>query len=630
MDDQKNWLLAIALTLAVIFIWQLLFVNPQQQKQSPPPQQQTQTQPQTPTQPSAGSPQPETPPQAAPGTVPQAAPPPPTILTREAALAASPRVRIDTPRLGGSLALMGGRIDDLALKQYRETIDPKSPAIELLSPSGSAQPFYAEFGWTAPAGSATKLPGPDTLWRQEGSGALSVDHPVTLIYDNGDGLLFRRTVSVDDKYMFTIRDDVVNNSPAPVTLYPYALISRHGTPETSGYGILHEGPIGMMGDKCLRQSSFSFYTECHEESYKTLEDKKTLAFDVVDAWFGFTDKYWAAVLVPDTKARVQAKFSSGKIGQLPTYQADYLLAPLTIAPGGTVSAEGRLFAGAKEVATVDAYDMELHLNRFNLLIDWGRFYLITQPMFWSIDHIYRYVGNFGIAILMITLIIKILFLPLANKSYASMAKMKAVQPEMQAIRTRFAEDKAKQQQAMMELYKKEKINPVAGCLPMVIQIPVFFSLYKVLFVTIEMRHAPFFGWIQDLSAPDPTNVFNLFGLLAFDPTVYGGSLFHLGAWPLIMGVTMFLQMKLNPPPPDPAQQVVFNWMPLIFTFMLANFSAGLVIYWAWNNLLSVGQQSFIMHRHGAKIELFNNLKPLARAPMGLFDRLKALVARKQL
>jgi YidC/Oxa1 family membrane protein insertase len=433
---------------------------------------------------------------------------------------------------------------------------------------------------------------------------------VTLTYDNGEGLQFRRTISVDDHYLFTIRDEVANSGSAPVTLYPYALISRHGTPPTSGLAYVHEGPIGVMGDKCLRQSNFSLYTECHEETYKTLENKGAISFDVVNAWFGFTDKYWAATLMPATDARVQATFSYAKIGALPAYQSSYLLDPQTIAPGGSGSSFGRLFAGAKEVATVNSYNEDLRLNRFNLLIDWGRFYLITQPMFWAIDHIYRYVGNFGVAILIITFLVKVLFLPLANKSYASMAKMKAVQPEIQAIRTRYAEDKVKQQQAMMELYRKEKINPVAGCLPILIQVPVFISLYKVLIVTIEMRHAPFFGWIHDLSAPDPTNVFNLFGLLPFDPTLVGGSFLHIGAWPLIMGVTMFLQMKLNPPPPDPAQQVVFNWMPVIFTFMLANFSAGLVIYWAWNNTLSVAQQSFIMNRHGAKIELWDNIKAL--------------------
>jgi YidC/Oxa1 family membrane protein insertase len=422
---------------------------------------------------------------------------------------------------------------------------------------------------------------------------------VTLTYDNGEGLEFRRTFTVDDRYLFTVKDEVANKSPAAVTLYPYALISRHGAPKTLGYYILHEGLIGVFGDQGLK-----------EETYAKMEEKKNESFDVTNAWLGITDKYWAATLLPDTDAKVKARFSFSATGNVKTYQTDYLLEPRTIEPGASTSANARLFAGAKEVAIVDGYDKELGLNRFELLIDWGYFYFITKPMFWTIDHIYHFVGNFGIAILLVTVLVKILFFPLANKSYASMAKMKAVQPEMAAIRERYADDKTKQQQAMMELYKKEKVNPIAGCLPIAIQIPVFFSLYKVLFITIEMRHAPFFGWIHDLSAPDPSNVFTLFGLVPWDPTVLpvAGSFLHLGAWPLIMGVTMWMQMKLNPPPPDPAQAMVFNWMPVIFTFMLANFSAGLVIYWAWNNSLSVLQQSVIMHRHGAKIQLFDNLK----------------------
>jgi YidC/Oxa1 family membrane protein insertase len=296
--------------------------------------------------------------------------------------------------------------------------------------------------------------------------------------------------------------------------------------------------------------------------------------------------------------------------------------PQTIAPGTSGAANARLFAGAKEVETVVGYDRQYGLNRFELLIDWGWFYFVTKPMFLALDWLFRYFGNFGIAILLITVVIKLAFFPLANKSYASMAKMKAVQPEMMAIRDRFADDKVKQQQAMMELYKKEKINPVAGCLPIVIQIPVFFALYKVLFITIEMRHAPFFGWIKDLSAPDPTTIFNLFGLIPWDPTVIPvvGPFLHLGVWPIIMGITMWAQMKLNPAPPDPTQKMIFDWMPLVFTFMLASFSAGLVIYWAWNNLLSVAQQSYIMHRHGAKIELWDNVKELGRGIKGLVVR----------
>jgi YidC/Oxa1 family membrane protein insertase len=591
MTDQKNTLLAIVLSALVLIGWQIFFGMPQMEKQKQVQQQQ----PSAPTVPQ----QPGITPQ--PGTVPQAPGGPGLTMSREAALAQSPRVRIETPSLVGSIALKGGRVDDLSLIKYRETVDPKSPAIVLLAPSGSPHPFYAQFGWTPAAGASVKLPGDDTVWRQEGGGALAVDRPVKLVYDNGEGLEFRRTVAIDDKYLFTIKDEVLNKGAAPVTLYPYALISRHGTPKTEGYYILHEGLIGVLGEKGLQ-----------EVTYSDIEKKKLETFDVTNAWLGITDKYWAATLLPDTSAKVHASFSAGLIGTLKTYQSDYRLDPQTIAPGASGSANARLFAGAKEVATVDDYDKRLELNKFDRLIDWGWFYFITKPLFLAMDWIYHKVGNFGLAILIITVLIKIVFFPLANKSYASMAKMKAVQPEMMAIRERYGDDKMKQQQAMMELYKKEKINPVAGCLPILVQIPVFFALYKVLFVTIEMRHAPFFGWIKDLSAPDPLTVFNLFGLIPWDPTVIPviGTFLHLGPWPLIMGVTMWLQMKLNPPPPDPTQKMIFDWMPIIFTFMLATFSAGLVIYWAWNNTLSVLQQSVIMHKHGAKIELFDNIKDL--------------------
>jgi YidC/Oxa1 family membrane protein insertase len=598
MTDQKNTLIAIVLSALVLIGWQIFFGLPQVEKQKQIQQQQAQERS-----------------QPAPGTAPQAPGQPSTVpgqtVTREAALAASPRIQLDTPRLAGSVSLKGGRLDDLSLVKYRETVDPNSPAIVLLAPSGSPQPFYSEFGWVAGAGTTVKMPGPDTIWRQEGSGALTIDHPVTLAYDNGEGLEFRRTVAVDDRYLFTIRDEVANKSPAAVTLYPYALISRHGTPHTLGYYILHEGLVGVMGDQGLK-----------EETYAKIEEKKSETFDVTNAWLGITDKYWAATLLPDTNAKVRARFSFDLLNNVKKYQTDYLLDPQTIAPGATGSANARLFAGAKEVQVVDGYDKELKLNRFELLIDWGWFYFITKPLFVVMDWIYRHIGNFGVAILLVTVMIKILFFPLANKSYASMAKMKAVQPEMAAIRERYADDKMKQQQAMMELYKKEKINPVAGCLPIVIQIPVFFALYKVLFVTIEMRHAPFFGWIKDLAAPDPTTVFNLFGLIPWDPTVVPviGSFLHLGLWPLIMGVTMWFQMKLNPAPPDPTQAMIFNYMPIIFTFMLASFPAGLVIYWAWNNSLSVAQQSVIMNRHGAKIELWDNLKGTWEGLKGLFKK----------
>jgi len=597
MNESKNTILAIVLSGLVLLIWQYFFGLPYLEKQKqaqPPPQQQSQ--------PAAGTPTgPQEPGSAAQLPTAPLAGQPEHPLSRTEALAKSPRIAVDTPQIRGSIALTGGRIDDVSLKRYHETIDPNSPNIELLSPSGSPHPFYAELGWLAAPGSTVKVPASDSIWRQQGSGDLGVDRPVTLIWDNGEGLEFRRTISVDDKYLFSVRDQVLNKSQSPVTLSPYALISRHGTPPTLGYYILHEGLIGELGDKL------------EEVTYKTIADKKTMQFkDVTNGWLGFTDKYWAATLLPDISARLQASFTAATIGTLPTYQTAYVLDAQTSQPGGIAAADVRLFAGAKEVTTIDAYAQQLKLNNFDKLIDWGYLYFITKPMFKLIHYFYQLVGNFGVAILIVTVLVKLLFFPLANKSYASMAKMKALQPQMQTVRERYPDDKVKQQQEMMELYKKEKINPLAGCLPIVIQIPVFFSLYKVLFITIEMRHAPFFGWIKDLSAPDPTTVFNLFGLIPWDPSHLPmfGPFLMLGAWPLVMGVTMWLQMKLNPAPPDPTQKMMMDWMPVIFTFMLASFSAGLVIYWAWNNLLSVIQQSIIMQKNGAKIELFDNLKAL--------------------
>jgi YidC/Oxa1 family membrane protein insertase len=616
MIENKNTILAIVLSALVLIAWQYFVGMPQQaarehqqasqqlQRKQTAQSGETAKSAENASAPSTTEPGPPRPPgETAPAqaNVPE---------SRDAALKVSPRVPIRTDSLQGSINLKGARIDDIDLSKFRETVNPDSPPIELLSPSGSPDPFYAEFGWTGASGTKVKLPTSDTLWKQEGSGALTVSHPVTLIYDNGEGLEFRRTIAVDDKYLFTIKDAVVNKSANPVSLYPYALISRHDTPKTLGYYLLHEGLIGYLGSDGLQ-----------EYTYKKIKEKKSVDFNVTDGWLGITDKYWAAVLIPDTKAHLKARFSNSQIGSRETYQTDYLLDKQTIAPGATGTADARLFAGAKEVSvvginfslgSVGGYNKALHLNHFDLLIDWGWFYFITKPMFLVLDFFYHLFGNFGIAILIVTVLIKAAFFPLANKSYASMAKMKAVQPQMAALRERYPDDKAKQQQELMALYKKEKINPLAGCLPIAIQIPVFFSLYKVLFVTIEMRHAPFFGWIHDLSAPDPTNVFTLFGLVPWDPMVIPmvGHFFHLGLWPLIMGVTMWAQMRLNPAPPDPTQKMIFAWMPVIFTFMLASFPAGLVIYWAWNNSLSVAQQSVIMRKHGAKVELLDNIKAL--------------------
>jgi YidC/Oxa1 family membrane protein insertase len=614
MTDNRNTILAVILSGLVLIGWQYFFNLPQMEKQraaqqaqselvKPAPQQGTTTTPSSAPQ-TGSSPAPST---NVPANQPASAAP---AVDREAAIAAGPRIKIDTPRLSGSIALKGARIDDLSLVQFRDTVDPASPAIVLYSPSGTENPYYAEFGWVAASGSTVKLPDYNTVWEQESIGSLTPTTPVKLRYDNGDGLTFHRTISIDDRYLFTIKDDVSNVGNAPVTLYPFALISRHGTPKVAGYYILHEGLIGYLGDQGLQ-----------EYGYKKIDDAKAVSFKVTDGWLGITDKYWASALLPDTSAQLQARFSSNLVGAIRTYQTDYLQDAQTIAIGGTGSANAQLFAGAKEASVVGmnfpiggfgGYNKQLGLNHFDLLIDWGWFYFITKPMFLALDFFYHLVGNFGIAILLVTVLVKLLFFPLANKSYASMAKMKSVQPQLAALKERYPDDKVKQQQEMMEIYKKEKINPIAGCLPVALQIPVFFSLYKVLFVTIEMRHAPFFGWIKDLSAPDPTNLFNLFGLLHFDPTQVPlfGHYLALGVWPIIMGITMWFQMKLNPTPPDPTQQMIFAWMPLIFTFMLAGFPAGLVIYWAWNNTLSVLQQSFIMRRNGVKVELLDNLKAI--------------------
>jgi YidC/Oxa1 family membrane protein insertase len=611
MTDNRNTILAVILSGLVLIAWQYFYNVPQMERQRAAQQASELAKPATPsastTTPSAapqtGAPAPAA--NAPAATQPASAAP---VVSRDTAIASTPRVKIESPRLSGSISLKGARIDDLSLVKFRETVDPASPAIVLYSPSGTPNPYYAEFGWVPASGSTVRLPDRDTLWEQEGLGSLTPSHPVTLKYDNGDGLTFRRTISIDDRYLFTIKDDVSNVGNAPVTLYPFALISRHGTPQVSGYYILHEGLIGYLGDQSLQ-----------EYTYKKIDDAKAVNFKVTNGWLGITDKYWASALLPDTSAQLQARYSSNLVGAIRTYQADYLEDPQTIAIGGTGSANARLFAGTKEASVVGlnfpiggfgGYNKELGLNHFDLLIDWGWFYFITKPMFLALDFFYHLVGNFGVAILLVTVLVKLLFFPLANKSYASMAKMKSVQPQLAALKERYPDDKVKQQQEMMEIYKKEKINPIAGCLPVALQIPVFFSLYKVLFVTIEMRHAPFFGWIKDLSAPDPTNLFTLFGLFHFDPTQLPlfGHYLALGVWPIIMGITMWFQMKLNPTPPDPTQQMIFTWMPLIFTFMLAGFPAGLVIYWAWNNTLSVTQQSFIMRRNGVKVELLDNLK----------------------
>jgi YidC/Oxa1 family membrane protein insertase len=594
-ENTRNYIMAIVLSLAVLVIWQIYFSPPKKEQQPAP--EQTQQAPGTPAPDAAQAPKPDTapgaPPEAqAPASAPVALPAAPGA-SREAVLKASRRIAIDTPRLKGSLALKGGRIDDLVLKDYRVSVDPGSANVILFSPSGSRDAYYAEHGWVGDGTAKIALPTADTVWTMQSSGPLKPGSPVTLQWDNGAGLIFKRIVSVDEEYMFTVRQEVENKTGSAVTLYPYALISRHGTPKVRSFYILHEGLIGVAGDDGLQEID---YDEAVEDGPFNFKNK-------IGGWLGITDKYWAATVIPNQKARYRSGFSATLQNNRQRYQADYLLNAVTFQPGGSASVDGLLFAGAKQVTVIDSYVQKYGIEKFDLLIDWGWFYFLTKPMFFAIDYFYHLVGNFGIAILIVTVLIKLALFPLANKSYASMSKMKKLQPEMNRIKERYAEDKTRQQQALMDMYKKEKVNPASGCLPILVQIPVFFSLYKVLFVTIEMRHAPFYGWIRDLSAPDPTTVFNLFGVIPWDPPQF----LMIGAWPLLMGVTMLVQMRLNPAPPDPMQAKIFAWMPVFFTFLMASFPAGLVIYWTWNNLLSILQQAYIMHRHGVEIALWDNL-----------------------
>ncbi len=575
--EQRNLLIAIVVSVGILIGFQFVF---QRLHPSPVPHVGASTgAPATSSAPgtSAGAP---------PTSATNASKAPGAIATRAAetpaeAVAGQPRVKIDTPQLHGSIALVGARFDDLTLATYHETVSPKSPEVVLLSPPGTANPYLAEFGWVSAKPGSVKVPGPQTLWKASG-GPLTPSNPVTLTWDNGQGLVFTRTISIDSNYMFTVKDAVRNTGSIAVTLMPYGLVSRTGTPQVAGYYILFEGLIGYL-DGSLQEVKYASLSPGRPDDYSS-----------TGGWLGFTDKYWLTSLIPPQNETIKARFTHTTEDGIDHYQTDYLGSEITVTPDAASATTTRFFAGAKEVDLLNSY-AAAGIPRFDRAIDFGWFYFLTKPIFLTLQFFDRLLGNFGLAILLFTFCVKLLFFPLANKSYKAMSKMKLLQPEIQKLRERFPDDKARQQQEMMALYKRVGANPLAGCLPIVIQIPVFFSLYKVLFVTIEMRHAPFFGWIHDLSAPDPTSFANLFGLIPFTPP----SILMIGAWPIIMGVTMFLQQKLNPQPVDPMQARMFMILPVVFTYMLSHFPAGLVIYWAWNNTLSVAQQWVIMHRAGA-------------------------------
>jgi YidC/Oxa1 family membrane protein insertase len=585
MEEQnnKNLILAMVLSAAVMIVWFVLFPPPE-----PPVTPATET--------VAGA--------TTDATVTPAEPTSATSQTEAAPEA--PRVTIDSDKLAGSLSLRGGRIDDLSLKTYREELAPGSPIVRLLAPIGEGLSYYSVFGWLPGTGlEAGQVPDANTLWTVEGNATLSPGTPVTLRWDNGLGLTFLREVSVDDDYMFTVKDTVQNGSAAAVALQPYGIVARHGLPKLQNIFVVHEGAV-QRADGELTETDYADITEYAVDDREGFPAEVTEA--TTDGWIGFTDHYWMTTLIPE-----QGKPFKSVLKYVPDagiYQAEVRQPVVSLDPGATATTSMRFFAGAKEWATIRAYENEGGIPGFIDSIDWGWFYFLTKPIFAVLHWLNALIGNMGLAIIALTFVLKTIVLPLAYKSYVSMARMKELQPEMEALKERAGEDKQKLQREMMQLYKDKKVNPAAGCLPILIQIPIFFSLYKVIFVTIELRHAPFFGWLKDLSAPDPSSLFNAFGLLPWDAPAQGTvlHLIFIGVLPILLGITMWLQQKLNPAPTDPVQQQIFAWMPWVFMFMLGGFASGLVVYWITNNTITFIQQYLIMWSHGKRPDIFGNIR----------------------
>ncbi len=603
-ENTRNTVIFIVCTLAILILYQIFVMGPQTERRKAA---QTVAAEQT-----AEA-------TAAPGGVPPSSAAPMTFVTdRTQALGNVARVPVSTPTLQGSLSLQGGRIDDLFLKNYRQTIDPTSPYEELFRPQGMEHAYFAQFGWTGP-NVAGGVPGPNTIWRLTGGSTLTQNSPVTLTWDNGQGLRFTRLIAVDAQYMFTVTDTVANLGTQAIVIAPYGRIERQGVPPALGKTqILHEGGIGTFskGD--------GFATT--QLKYGDWAKKPLEKFESTGGWLGITDKYWMAALIPPQSETVSAEFRVTDAATYNIHEARILGEARTIQPGRQITEVQHLFAGAKRNEILSGYEKQYDLPRFIYAIDWGFLFFLTRPIFLLVEFFYGLVGNFGVAILLLTLTIKLIMFPLANKSYESLSRMRKLQPQMEKIKEQHKDDPQAQQKATMELYQKEKINPLAGCLPILVQIPVFYALYKVLYVTIEMRHAPFFGWIRDLSAPDPTNIWQLFGLIPWDPStvpLIGGLLTHhtgsgftlaLSVLAIFYGFTMWLQTAMNPPAADPVQRQIFMFMPLIFTFIMAGFPAGLLIYWAWNNMLSIAQQYFIMHRFGAENPIDSFIGRFKKAP----------------
>lgn len=603
-DNNRNLILATVLSFLVILVWYTVFAPEPPAPAEQPAAVETRT-------------------QDVPLANPESSTLPADLGAAPADLAAAPaetapqagRVPIRTPSLSGSISLEGGRIDDLLLTRYRETLDDNSPNVRLLSPSsatatdaiqtGAAKPYYAVYGWTpGPGVDPARVPGPSTVWSLESGDTLAPGQPVTLIWDNGAGQIFRRSFQVDENYLFTVGHALQNNGDAAFTAAPYGIIARHGQPDTQNFFVLHEGAVGMA-DGTLQELK---YDKIAELDPLNREGRAEVTEVAANGWIGFTDKYWMTTLAPAPGQGFTSVVKYAEGAEI--YQTEARYPMQTVQPGTQVNADSYLFAGAKVWEVINGYQQSLGIQGFVDSIDWGWFYFLTKPIFRLLHWLNGMIGNMGWSIIALTFILKTLVFPLARKSYVSMAKMKELQPQMEALKERTGDDRMKFQKEMMELYKREKVNPAAGCLPVLLQIPIFFALYKVIFVTIELRHAPWIGWIRDLAAPDPSSLLNLFGLLPFAAPAQGTLLHSLSlpALAIALGISMWLQQRLNPAPADATQKMIFAWMPWIFMFMLGGFASGLVLYWITNNLITIVQQYTIMSMHGARPDLFGNIR----------------------
>ena len=572
-DNTRNTIIFFVAAALLLLVYQVFVIDPQAKRQAEERARQA--------------------PAAAAASA-QAAPQLPTAVTRQAAVAASPRVQIATPSLKGSLSLKGARIDDLYLVKYSQNLDSAQP-VELFRPEGTQYAWFAEMGWAG--ANVPGLPGPQTQWTLAKGSTLAPGQPVTLTYANGAGLTFTRTIAIDDRYMFTVTDTVANTSGQPITLAPYGSVVRQGVPPGLGKnGVIHEGGMGWLQDK-RRPLKYA----------KWQKDGSSPAYTSTGGWIGITDHYWLAAVIPAQNERIQGQYRLTEAPGVNLLDANFVGQAKSIPAGRQITHTTHVFAGAKQNPVLKDYQAKLGIKNLDEAIDWGMFWFLTRPIFELLAWFNSNIGNFGLAILALTVVVRLVFFPLANKQYESMTKMKKVQPAMEELRTKFKDDPQKQQQELLALYQREKVNPLAGCLPIFLQIPVFFALFKVLQLEIDMRHAPFVGYIRDLSAPDPTTVFNLFGLIPWDPgtlpligsmLAYGSppGFLHIGVLPILYGFTTWLTTSMSPPAPDPVQQRIFQFMPLLFTFIMAQFAVGLLVYYTWSNCLTVLQQYVIMRR----------------------------------